>query len=234
MSMPSREPQQWINECQGLVRSLASSIHRKLPPYLELDDLIAYGQVGLAEAAKDFDASRGSRFSTYAYYRIRGAIYDGLSKMTWFSRSQYKKVRFEQMSGEVLRADAEEGTTTSPATAEAGVRWFRNVSRALGVVHLVTQMGDKEDTGAATPEDPSTPEPAAAAMGKEIGQKLHELIDALPEEESRLIRATYFEGLTLQEAGKRMGISRSWASRLHAKTIRRLARSLRLLGVASS
>ena len=233
MTGSQQDPQQLINECQGLVRSLAVGIHRKSPPNIELDDLVAYGQVGLAEAAKDFDPTRGSRFSTYAYYRVRGAIYDGLSKMTWFSRSQYKKVRFEQMAGEVLCADEEQRESPSSTTVETDMRWFRNVSRALAVVHLATQIDDKRFAEAATPADPSAPEPAAAAMGREISQKLHELIDALPEEAGKLIRATYFEGLTLQEAGERLGISRSWASRLHAKTIQRLARSLRLLGVAS-
>ena len=99
MTGPDPLVQQRIEECQGLVRSLALSIRRKLPPTVELEDLIAYGQVGLGEAARDFDPDRGSRFSTYAYYRIRGAIYDGLSKMAWFDRVQASQVRYEQMSG---------------------------------------------------------------------------------------------------------------------------------------
>ena len=67
---------------------------------------------------------------------------------------------------------------------------------------------------------------------REICSKLHELIDSLPQEAGQLIRAAYFEGLTLQEAGQRLGIGKSWASRLHAKTLQRLGRSLRLMGVA--
>ncbi len=55
MTTSSDNVEQLIEENQGLVRSLAATIHRKLPPYVELDDLIAYGQVGLAEAARDFD-----------------------------------------------------------------------------------------------------------------------------------------------------------------------------------
>jgi RNA polymerase sigma factor for flagellar operon FliA len=215
-----------------MVRSLAASIRRKLPPRVDLDDLIAYGQVGLAEAARDFDPSRGSRFSTYAYYRIRGAIYDGLSKMSWFSRAQYKQVRYQQMADEVLRADGETAAD-EPTDKEADAKWFGDLSRALIVVHLATQVGDEDNVGAATPEDTSTPEPANIAIGREISRKLHELVDALPDEAGRLIRATYFEGLTLQEAAKRLGVSKSWASRLHAKTLQRLARSLRRMGVAS-
>ena len=80
---PTAEQQQWIEQCQGLVRSLALQIHRKLPANIDLEDLIAYGQLGLVEAARSFDAGRGCQFSTFAYYRIRGAIYDGAAKMSW-------------------------------------------------------------------------------------------------------------------------------------------------------
>src|SRR5688572_30076999 len=78
-----------IAGCQGLVRTLAWRIHKKLPPSVDLEDLISYGQVGLAEAARDFDPSLGDHFITYAYYRIRGAILDGLTKLSWFSLHDY-------------------------------------------------------------------------------------------------------------------------------------------------
>lgn len=233
MTGSSRSPEELINECQGLVRSLASTIHRKLPPSVELDDLVSYGQVGLAEAAKEFDPSRGSRFSTYAYYRIRGAIYDGLSKMSWFSRSQYKRVRTEQMANETLRAENEQDKEPLKSGCDGDMRWFRDLSRALTVVHLSMHAGERDEPGVSLPADTSVPDPAAVAIGREIREILHQLIDALPEAAGNLIRATYFEGLTLQEAGKRLGVSKSWASRLHARTLQRLARSLKLLGVAS-
>lgn len=233
MTAECQERGRLIEENQGLVQSLASSIHRKLPPYLDLEDLIAYGQVGLAEAARDFDPARGSRFSTYAYYRIRGAIYDGLCKMTWHSRSHYRQVRYEQMADETLRVEGEEGKGSVEAGEKDDMRWFRNLGRALAVVYLATHSEGKGDAKPVLLEDSSTPAPPTVAIGREISQKLHELIDALPPEEGGLIRATYFEGLTLQEAGKKMGVSKSWASRLHARILQRLARSLKLLGAAS-
>ena len=103
----------------------------------------------------------------------------------------------------------------------------------MAVVYLATGQEDEQQGGTAPLEDLSTPAPPEVAMDREIGQKLRDLVDALPTEAGELIRATYFEGLTLQEAGKRLGVSKSWASRLHAKTLQRLAHSLKLLGVAS-
>jgi RNA polymerase sigma factor for flagellar operon FliA len=139
-------------------------------------------------------------------------------------------VRYEQMAGEVLSEQSAE-----PGAAEAGIetdaRWFRNLTRALAVVYLTTHR-QADDDGQLPVVDSSTPEPDTVVMDRETGEKLRELIAALPEDEKTLIEATYFAGLTLQAAGKRLGVSKSWASRLHAKTLQRLARSLKLMGIA--
>jgi RNA polymerase sigma factor FliA len=231
MSASAQLPQQFIEDCQGLVRSLASQIHRRLPPQVELDDLVAYGQVGLAEAARDFDSSRGSRFSTYAYYRIRGAIYDGVAKMSWFSRSQRYHVRYEQGAGDLLQASAEY-PLQGAADPEANMRWFRDLSRALAVAYLSSHcLPRAPDT--ASLADSTRFAPPAQAMRNELSHKLDELIRSLPPDEGKLIRAAYFEGLTLQEAGRRLGISKSWATRLHTRALQRLARALKLQGLAS-
>jgi RNA polymerase sigma factor FliA len=186
-------PQTLIEDCQGLVRSLASRIHHKMPAHVVLDDLVAYGQVGLAEAARDFDPARGIQFSTFAYYRIRGAIYDGLAKMSWFSRVEYGR-RKQQLSGQVLS-------------------WREAEDNASGLASLV---------------DTSTPAPPAVAILHEINTRLDELATALPEDARELIHTIYSEGLDLQEAGRRLAISKSWASRLHRRTLRRLAGDRRL------
>lgn len=222
---PSR--QTLIEECQGLVRSLAVGIHRKLPPHAELADLVSYGQVGLAEAARDFDATRGNRFSTFAYYRIRGAIYDGLAKMSWFSRVQYNRLRYEQMAGETLRQAAEE-SEPMPPDAISGMHWFRDLGRSLAVVYLAAHTELQGEGGTGNLTDRSAPSPPEAVIANEVNQRLHALIDALPADAGSLIRSIYFEGRDLQEAGQKLGISKSWASRLHAKTLKRLARDLRL------
>lgn len=246
-----------VEECQGLVRSLATTIHRKVPPYVQLDDLIAYGQVGLMEAARDFDATRGNRFSTYAYYRIRGAIYDGLSKMSWGNRVQYQQARYEQMAGEVLgeqgsprEHDApreqdtqekqnspgeqvkESARSPTQSSSEADVRWFRDLSQSLAVVYLATRVSTPGDLASGELADTSQASPMVEAMDREMHSRLNDLINALPPDEGLLIRSTYFDGMTLQEAGERLGISRSWASRLHAKALQHLAHSLKLVGLA--
>ena len=222
--------QQLVTGCQGLVRSLAWKIHCKLPRSVELDDLICYGQIGLVEAARDFDESRGGQFTTYAYYRIRGAILDGLSKMAWFNRRDYHGGRYEQLANEVL--DSESGELSDQnAHKDDDLRWFGRVSKGLAVVYVLSQAQREADDESMSVEDRGTLSPAAAVLRDEMASKLHVLIDALPSDAASLIRAAYFEGMSLKEAGDRLGISKSWASRLHNRALGELARSLTLAGM---
>ena len=84
------------------VKSITAKIRRGLPEHIEFDDLIDYGMIGLLEAASRYDSDAGAHFMTFAYYRIRGAIYDGLRQMGWLSRSQYKRARFEAQANDYL------------------------------------------------------------------------------------------------------------------------------------
>lgn len=218
-----------IASCQGLVKSIAWKIHQKLPKHVELDDLIGYGQVGLAEAARGFDEARGGQFTTYAYYRIRGAILDGLARMQWFNAYDFHSGKYERMADSLLEGEGEAAAEEAAAPAaktEDQVSWFAETSTMLAMAYLMSGQGGDERR-AQEPEDRSTPMPGADAAKRELAERLHELINELPDNMSKLIRASYFGGLTLTEAGKTIGISKSRASRLHAEALGQLARSLR-------
>ena len=222
--MGTKTTQELIASCQGLVRSLAWKIHCKLPKHVDLDDLVSYGQVGLAEAARDYEEGRG-HFTTFAYYRVRGAILDGLSKMRWFNQADYHRGKYEQMAQEVLYPE-DDAQRESAADLEEDVRWLRNVGGALATVYLFCHSNDEHTDGAGAVEDDSVVSPPATLLKREMQEKLHELVNALPADAAALIRGAYFEGLSLKEAGERIGVSKAWASRLHAKTLGQLARSL--------
>ncbi|MDA1017813.1 MAG: sigma-70 family RNA polymerase sigma factor [Planctomycetota bacterium] len=221
-------PQSLIENNQGLVISLAKQIHSTLPKKrVDIEDLIGYGQIGLAEAARIFNPDLNVKFSTYSYYRIRGAIFDGLSKMAWFAKARRNDANYQRNSNDLLQTGAEAQVDDN---AESQSRWFGNMTRTLAVAYLTTHR-DGEDDSSVEIVDESAQTPGAAASDLEISEKLVELIDTLPEEAQTLIRATYFEGATLQEAGQRLGISKSWASRLHARALSQLGRALKSIGV---
>ena len=85
-----------FNLHQNLVHSLAWRIHRRSFQKVAIEDLIAYGQLGLIQAIRSFDASYGTKFTTYAWYRVRGAIFDGLATMAWFDRGSFERGEYEQ------------------------------------------------------------------------------------------------------------------------------------------
>lgn len=232
MSSAAPTPRELMEQCQGLVRSLALKIHRQLPPQVELDDLISYGQLGLAEAASEFDHDRGIQFSTYAYYRIRGAIFDGLSKMSWISRSRYNRLRKQQLDDQLLAEDALGPDASTSQSVEDDSRWLSQLAKRLAVVYLASRRDDDEGGGDDEPVDCRTPTGEEVMQRRELHEKLRVLIESLPSDAGQLIRWTYFEGLSQQEAAQKLGVSKSWASRLHSKTLDRLGRGLQQMGLA--
>lgn len=214
-----------IEQGRAIVVKLAAQIGRELPVRVDFDDLIAYGNLGLLEAAGDFDPGNGCQFTTYAYYRVRGAIYDGVAKMSWSRRAHWRKLRYARLSAAVLAEDA----GGESASVEVNARRFGELVGRLAVVYLASQAIEGE---ADSPEfiDDSAP-PDSGLELREVSEKLRCLIDALPRIEGSLIRLVYFDGMSLQEAGQRLGISKGWASKLHARTLESLGKQMRRAGV---
>lgn len=216
-----------IEQGQRLVHSLAGRIYRSIPVKVDIDDLVAYGQVGLAESARDFQPDRGVQFTTFAYYRIRGAIYDGLAKMSWTNRARFNRWRYQQLAEAAIESD---GESPQDDSLIEDVKWFAGATQKLAIVFFGSQ---DEESGLrdSSIEDPRSRSAALIAAQREIVEVLKKLVQTLPLTEKTLIELVYFEGLTLQEASARTGISKSWASRLHARILEDLAQSLRRLGI---
>jgi len=185
---------------QGLVRAIAWKTHQRLPRSVELDDLVAYGQIGLLESIAAFDATRGRKFTTYAWHRIRGAMLDGLSKMAWFDRAAFEGRQYERKPTDT--------TATADAPAAQGGIAERPPARrpTRNDLENVALMSREADAG-------------AASLHLELVMFLGDLLSALPEKEAALVRGTFFEGRTLTEAARRVGISTAWASRLQTRTL---------------
>src|SRR5687768_4968173 len=128
----------------GLVRALAWKIHQKVPRHIELDDLFGYGCVGLAEAAKSFDPGRGLKFTTFAYYRIRGAILDGLSKMSWFDPADFHSGAYEQSSPDD-DADSTDSSRGKGVNMDEELAWFQSAAQRLHVTSLTDGAGVMRD-----------------------------------------------------------------------------------------
>lgn len=206
---------------QGLVRAIAWKTHKRLPPHVELDDLVAYGQIGLLEAIAAFDATRGRKFTTYAWHRIRGAMLDGLGKMTWFDRAAFEGRQYERSPADTA------ATAAPPAAPEAAAKTM--APAAVVVKKAAARRPVRSDLDNVSVIGRET-DAGAAALQLELIMFLRDLVGSLPDKEAALIRGTFFEGGTLTEAARRVGISTAWASRLQTRTLADLRIALEQAG----
>lgn len=209
------------------VRSIAGKIKKGIAKEIEFEDLVEYGMIGLLEAADRYDPKFGANFMTFAYYRIRGAIYDGLRGMGWMSRSEYAKARFEERANEYLQELAHENSSNN--TEETGVSQFEHAMQdlatavqGLAAVYITTLDGAegiqlKDEKSSLIEEN----------LGLEQARALiRQTIKKLSPQERQLLELYYYEDMSLQEVGETLGLSKSWTSRLHGRVIEKLHRLL--------
>ena len=212
---------QVVSDNEGMVRSIAFKVMRRLPPQVELDDLISYGQLGLLEAAQRFDPKGGAQFSSYAYYRVQGAIFDGLRKTGWLKRSEYAHVRAERGASEYLayQANRAQGKIGQDRrTIEEEVAETADTVASL-VTIFVTSLESFEHLPL---KDERTEAPDDRVERKQMVSAVRRLVEEMSDEDQRILKGFYFEQRTLKELGEDMGLSKSWMSRKHAQCIERL------------
>jgi RNA polymerase sigma factor for flagellar operon FliA len=210
-----------IEQHLSLVQAIAGKLKRTLGRSIDFEDLVGYGSKGLVEAAERFDARQGTSFSTFAYYRIRGAMLDGLRTMGWYSRSDYARYRAEERANEYLQNAAERagagqsaaGAAASRPDAGAALNDIAELLGGVAAVHITSLEA------AATMVDERLAPPDEDAERRETGARLRAAIARLPEKERRLMELYYYSEKNLEEAGAELGLSKSWACRLHARAV---------------
>lgn len=210
-----------VKDNEGMVRSIAFKVMRRLPPQVELDDLISYGQLGLLEAAQRFNPEGGAQFSSYAYYRVQGAIFDGLRKTGWLKRSEYAHVRAERGASEYLayQANRAQGVIGEDRrNIEEEVAETADTVASL-VTIFVTSIESFEHLQL---KDETSESPDSRVERKQMVGAIRRLINEMAEEDQVILKGFYFENRTLKDLGEDMGLSKSWMSRKHAQCIERL------------
>jgi RNA polymerase sigma factor FliA len=231
MRLSDRDRQKLVDANVPFVRSIAGKIREQLPREIEFDDLYNYGMQGLLEAAERYDRRHGVTFQTFAYYRVRGAMFDGLRNMGWLPRHEYARMRFEERAASYLSnlTEREAGANSSgelPAVVNIEDE-VRQVAEALGgvaAIFVTTMEGQKEKGDVASG---MTPTPQVEMERQERDVAVEAALRELPEKERRLLQLYYFEDRPLEEVGKIMGLSKSWSSRLHARAVELLKDALK-------
>jgi RNA polymerase sigma factor for flagellar operon FliA len=209
----------FIEEYRPLVHSIAQKLRTQLDLQGDPEDLAAYGFRGLLEARSRYDASRGVQFNTFAYYRIRGAILDGVRKMAWLPRRTYDRARSAEATDQVTEPlGAARGAAGPAARLEDTLQTLDDALGRIAAAHtLATSTEPSSDS-----EHQGRPDPEEQAIGGQDQAQLREALATLPERERALIEGFYFEDRRFDEVAQELGISKSWASRLHSKALDRL------------
>ncbi|MDO8461917.1 MAG: sigma-70 family RNA polymerase sigma factor [Deltaproteobacteria bacterium] len=203
---------------------IAGRVIKTLSSSVDFEDVMCNARLGLLEAAKRFDPSLNVDFKTFAYYRIKGAIYDGLRKSGWIPRSLYAKIKFEQASNEYLQYMTEKVAAGGKPLPEEEVGEMYETINSLASIYVIS-LDASEDMDI---EDKKAQDIEQSAEFQQVKRHMKEAIESLPEKERRLIKMYYFQNKTLKESGEKIGLSKSWTSRLHARALELLYRRINL------
>ncbi len=216
-----------------LVKRIAYHMVARLPPSVQVDDLIQAGAIGLIEAARNFDDSQGASFETYAGIRIRGAMLDEIRKSDWIPRSVRKRMRelgevmqqLEQQHGR--QASAEEMAHALQMSVEE-YNQLLGETAALPLLSLDDLLSDRpEKPGSERSTNLADLDPLATLEDEGFRKALVEMIEKLPEREKLVMGLYYDEGLNLKEIGLVLEVSESRVCQIHAQALARLRNRMR-------
>jgi len=211
------------------VRLIARRIHEHLPDRVSIEDLVSSGTIGLIAAIDNFDPSMQVKMKTYAEYRIRGAILDGLRDLDWAPRQKRRMSR--QIEAAIASAEQRLGRAPSEEEIAAELRisldeyhaWLVE-TEGLQIGDLDLQ-GDADDPGfsllkyVADDEDKS---PARLFERSELERLIASAIERMPKPERTVLSLYYHEELNLREIAEVMELHLSRISQLKTQAILRL------------
>jgi RNA polymerase sigma factor for flagellar operon FliA len=218
-----------------LVKYVAGRVGSGLPAHVEQADLVSYGTFGLIDAITRFEPTREVKFESYAMARIRGAIIDELRNTDWIPRSVRMKARqFErtvaQLEARLHRSPTDEEVADEMEMDVEDIRKFLGQLSLVNVVALDELLTDEDGGGSPrlgdTLQDVNALDPQAMAEHGEARQLLARAVEQLPEREKVVVSLYYFEGLTLADIGRVLGVTESRICQLHTKAVLHLRTKL--------
>lgn len=224
---------QLIKKHMSLVSFHVQRISVGLPKSVSRDELTSLGMMGLYDALQRFDPKRDLKFDTYASFRIRGSIIDGLRKEDWLSRGTREKSKKIEATIEKLEQKLMRNITAQEVAEELELpvdevystmneHFFANV---LSIDEQMNESDDKESQSFSIRDD-KTLIPEEKVLKDELVQEMSVKIQELNDKEQLVISLFYKEELTLTEIGSVMNLSTSRISQIHSKAIFKLRHSL--------
>jgi RNA polymerase sigma factor for flagellar operon FliA len=217
-----------------LVRYIASKMLPSLHSSVELQDLVSWGCFGLIDAVERYDPEAGTKFSTFATYRIQGSITDEMRAQAWEPRSVRQKSRaviaavadLERQLGRTP-SDIEVATHVGCSMDELGrTRLEMDAARVASL--SATRDDDGENGGSEFGEIAlaATDLGDAGAEYEELSASVASAISRLGRQDRDLLEWVYVQGRPFKEIAAILGVTDSWVSHLHIRGLVRLQRIL--------
>jgi RNA polymerase sigma factor FliA len=211
-----------------LVKRLAHHMKAKLPPSVEVDDLIQAGMMGLLDAINRYEENQGAQFETYAVLRIRGAMVDELRNSDWMPRSTRANMRKVEQAMAALQQQLGRPPSESEVakSLKLSLADYQDMLGDSGGHQLVYYEdfhdSDEGSDGFLDRYAVDDDDPLKSLLDTDFRQAVIDAIDALPPREKMLMGLYYEEELNLKEIGAVMGVSESRVSQLHTQAVARL------------
>lgn len=222
--------QAFIERYSVLVKRIAHHLLGRLPPSVQVEDLIQAGMIGLIEAQQNYDGSKGASFETYAGIRIRGAMLDDMRKGDWVPRSVHKNNREINQAIAELEGELNRDPTDSEVATYLGMTLDQyhsaltdiNCSKLVGIEDL----GVSDDVISPADETDDSNPFKGGVVDESFRKALVESIKQLPEREALVLSLYYDEELNLKEIGDVLGVSESRVSQILSQAMQRLRTKL--------
>ena len=227
MQTATQTRNQTLEAYYPLAQAIAKQMHRRLPPEINLDDLIGAAVGGLVDAVDRYDEVRSAEFERFARFRIRGAVVDSLRRDDWVPRTVRVRARRLENAKITLRRALGVDPTRAEVAAHLEVTPDRlDELRSLSNIAPVVPL-DGPDQGHTTDVRSPDVDAEEQATERQLHALAREAVAALPEREGLVIRLYYLEERPLREVGQRLGVSESRACQIATRGIQLLQAMLR-------
>ena len=214
-----------VDRYAPLVKRIAHHLLLRMPASVQIDDLIQSGMIGLLEAAKKYDVSKGASFETYAGIRIRGSMLDEVRKWDWAPRSVHRKSRKVAEAIKTIEARTGQDAKDKEIAAELEIdlnAYYAILQDASGSRLFSFDDIMEGDDSAIELAAGELPGPCDGLTRDTFKQHLSNAINGLPERERLVLALYYDEELNLKEIGEVIGVSESRVSQIHSQAAMRL------------
>lgn len=212
----------------AMVKRVAVHLKARIPPFMELDELVQVGMVGLIEAARSFDPTKGYEFEHFALSRVRGAILDEVRRQSFLPRSAVAFNKNENEAVHVLGAELGRAPTQAELAQYMG-KEIDEFHRERGQAKRFEtySMEVVNDEVMRMPLD-SAQQPDVMVEEAEFMQAVVQAIEHLPERERLVMSLYYVEELNLKEIGEVLGVSESRVSQILSSVVKKLRQQLQI------